>query len=92
MAQRRTIPKTKFRMVKVEGHPDRRLFISQTVFGTMIQIPPPPTGRQAPPFAKGGEENYYLSLFYSPIYPLTPTIQTPPKWRGYIGLFFNFYT
>ena len=38
---------------------------------------------------KGGERGgYNLSLFLGPIYPLTPTIQTPPKWRGYIGLFY----
>ena len=29
-----------------------------------------------------------FSNFFSPIYPLTPTIQTPPKRRGYIGLFY----
>jgi len=29
-----------------------------------------------------------FSNFLSPIYPLTPTIQTPPKRRGYIGLFY----
>jgi len=30
---------------------------------------------------------YTKPKIYSPIYSLTPTIQTPPKYGGYIGLF-----
>ena len=67
----------------------------------MIQIPPAyrqagnpslPSGSETAlgRRLKGGERgDYNLSLFLGPIYPLTPTIQTPPKWRGYIGLFYS---
>jgi hypothetical protein len=40
--ERGTISKAKFRVVKVEGHPDRRLFISQALFRTMIPERPYP--------------------------------------------------